>query len=82
MRAHERATGDAPAVEGVSYGADMRLFIHFGQMPCVMYGAGDVGWAHGADEHIIIDDLLTASKTIACLLVDWCGVAGRSPSSP
>lgn len=48
MRAHERVTGAAPAVEGVSYGADMRLFIHFGGIPCVMYGAGDVGWAHGA----------------------------------
>ena len=82
MRAHERVTGAAPAVEGVSYGADMRLFIHFGGMPCVMYGAGDVGWAHSADEHIIIDDLLTASKTIAFLLVDWCGVAGSTSGSP
>jgi acetylornithine deacetylase len=82
MRAHKRVTGAAPAVEGVSYGADMRLFTHFGRMPCVMYGAGDVGWAHGADEHISIDDLLTASKTIACLLMDWCGVAERSSGSP
>jgi acetylornithine deacetylase/succinyl-diaminopimelate desuccinylase-like protein len=82
MRAHECVTGAAPAVEGVSYGADMRLFIHFGQMPCVMYGAGDVGWAHSADEHIVIDDLLTASKTIACLLVDWCGVAEGSHGIP
>ncbi len=53
----------------------MRLFTHFGQMPCVMYEAGDVGWAHGADERISIDDLLAATKTIACLLVDWGGVA-------
>ena len=82
MRAHKRVTGAAPAVEGVSYGADMRLFIQFGGMPCVMYGAGDVGWAHSADEHIVIDDLLTASKTIACLLTEWCGVAKSYPGIP
>src|SRR5215211_4647606 len=35
-RAHERVTGEEPPVEGVPYGADMRLFIRFGEMPCVM----------------------------------------------
>lgn len=74
-RAHERVTGSAPAVEGVPYGADMRLFTRIGNMPCVMYGAGDVDVAHYADEHISIPDLLTASKTIACLLMDWCGIS-------
>jgi acetylornithine deacetylase len=74
-RAHERVTGEEPTVEGVPYGADMRLFIHFGGMPCVMYGAGDVNVAHAPDEHISITELLTAASTIACLLTDWCGVA-------
>ena len=64
-----------PNVEGVPYGADMRLFIMFGEMPCVMYGAGDVAVAHQVDEHISIDELVTATKTIACLLMDWCEVA-------
>jgi acetylornithine deacetylase len=73
-RAHERATGEKPAVEGVPYGADMRLFIHFGDMPCVMYGAGDVNVAHAPDEYISVTELLTATSTVACLLADWCGV--------
>jgi len=72
--AHERVTGEAPAVVGVPYGADMRLFIHFGDMPCVMYGAGDVNVAHAPDEHISINELLSATSTVACLLADWCGV--------
>ena len=74
-KAHERVTGEEPAVEGVPYGADMRLFIRFGETPCVMYGAGDVNVAHAPDEHISITELLTATRTIACLLADWCGVA-------
>ena len=74
-KAHKRVTGEAPAVEGVPYGADMRLFIHFGCIPCVMYGAGDVNVAHAPDEHISITELLTATSTVACLLAGWCGVA-------
>ena len=73
-KAHERVTGEKPTVEGVPYGADMRLFIRFGGMPCVMYGAGDVKVAHAPDEHISITELLTATSTVACLLADWCGV--------
>jgi acetylornithine deacetylase len=74
LSAHERVTGATPRVEGVAYGADMRLFTLFGDMPCVMYGAGDVAVAHQVDEQISISDLLTATKTIACLLIDWCGI--------
>src|SRR5215210_5793880 len=73
-KAHELVTGEKSSVEGVPYGADMRLFIRFGDMPCVMYGAGDVNAAHAPDEHISVTDLLTATTTMACLLVDWCGV--------
>lgn len=75
MAAHERVTGVPPRVEGVPYGADMRLFIRIGEMPCVMYGAGDVNLAHRADESISIPDLLPATRTIAHLLIDWCGIA-------
>jgi acetylornithine deacetylase len=74
-RAHELATGEEPVVEGVPYGADMRLFIHFGETPCVMYGAGDVNAAHAPDEHVSITELLSAAKTVACLLADWCEAA-------
>jgi acetylornithine deacetylase len=74
--AHEQVAGERPPVEGVPYGADMRLFIRFGGMPCVMYGAGDVRVAHAPDEHVSLTDLLTATSTISYLLADWCGVDG------
>ena len=74
LHAHECVTGTPPRVEGVAYGADMRLFSLFGGMPCVMYGAGDVAVAHQVDEQISIAELLTATKSIACMLMDWCGI--------
>ena len=73
-RAHELATREEPTIEGIPCGADMRLFIRFGDMPCVMYGARDMNVAHAPDEHISVTELLTAASTLACLLADWCGV--------
>lgn len=74
VRAHQRVTGETPSIDGVTYGADMRHFTIFGEMPCVMYGAGDVAVAHQVDEQISVPELITATKTVACLLMDWCGV--------
>ena len=51
----------------------MRHFIRFGDIACVMYGARDVNVAHAPDEHISISELMSATKTVACLLADWCG---------
>lgn len=72
--AHTAVTGTVSPTTGVTYGADMRHFVLFGEMPCLMYGAGDVQWAHYTDEHIVIDDVVTATKTIAVAIANWCGV--------
>ncbi len=74
--AHQAVTGQHTPTEAATYGADMRHFIHFGGMPCVMYGAGDIRLAHAPDEHLPIADLLTATKVVAVALTEWCGVAG------
>ncbi len=72
--AHRAVTGKQVRTEGVTYGADMRHFIAFGGMPCVMYGAGDIKLAHAPDEYLPIDELITAIKVEAALLAGWCGM--------
>ena len=68
-------TSSSPArIEAVTYGADMRHFVNTGGMPCVMFGAGDVRLAHAPDESISLEDLLTAIRTTATFIVNWCGV--------
>jgi acetylornithine deacetylase len=64
----------APAVSGVTYGADMRHFVNTGAMPCLMFGAGDVRKAHAPNESIIIDDVLRATTILALFIARWCGV--------
>lgn len=73
---HSRVTGGAPAMEGVTYGSDLRLFTNHAQMPAVLYGPGDVAQAHAVDEFIEIDEMLTACRVIARTVAEWsCGVA-------
>jgi acetylornithine deacetylase len=70
----ESALGVPAAIEAVTYGADMRHFVHTGEMPCLMFGAGDVRLAHAPDESIPLDDLRLAVTAIALFIADWCGV--------
>jgi acetylornithine deacetylase len=71
------ATGSPPPrPRGVPYGSDLRLLVGIGGVPTLHYGPGDVRLAHAPDEHVSVSELLTAAKTVACLLVDWCGAVG------
>jgi acetylornithine deacetylase len=70
--AHLAVAGGLPVVEGVTYGADMRHFVNIAGIPCVMYGADDVGGAHAPDESVAIQDMLTCAKAVALAARDWC----------
>lgn len=72
--AHSRATGAQVAIDGATYGADMRHFINAGSMPCIMYGPGDVRRAHRPDECVPINQVLTVARTLTAMMLDWCGI--------
>jgi acetylornithine deacetylase len=67
-------TGAAPPVEGVTYGADMRLLVNVGRIPTVLFGPGDVRAAHMADEHVSIDELRAAAQTLIVAILRFCGI--------
>jgi len=72
--AHCRVHGVAPAIEGVPYGADLRLFVNHAPMPGVLYGPGDVRLAHAANESVEIEEVVAAVKVVAGMVVEWCGM--------
>jgi acetylornithine deacetylase len=67
-------TGGAPPVEGVTYGADMRLLVNVGRIPTVLFGPGDVRVAHMADEHVPIADLRSAAQALILATLRFCGI--------
>ena len=65
--------GQVPHVEGMTYGADMRLLVNEGKIPTVLFGPGDVRQAHRPDEFVPIEDLLTVARTLAVAGMRFCG---------
>ena len=66
-------TGRRPEVSGAPYGADMRLLVGVGHIPTVLFGPGDVRWAHRSDEFVLIDDLVIAVRALALTVLRFCG---------
>lgn len=74
-RAFVDATGRDAEVEGVPYGADMRLLVNEGGIPTVLFGPGDVRRAHRPDEFVPVEELVTAARTLVLLAIRFCGAA-------
>jgi acetylornithine deacetylase len=71
--AHRDASGSEAVLQGMTYGADMRLFIHEAGMPTVMYGPGDIRRAHAPDEYVPVADLETCARTLVLTILRFCG---------
>ena len=72
---HQDATGQPPILRGMPYGADMRLLVHQGQTPTVLYGPGDVRRAHAPDEFVPIADLEVATRALVLSILRFCGAS-------
>jgi acetylornithine deacetylase len=70
---HAKVFGSAPVVQGVTYGSDLRLFTNHADMPAVLYGPGNIFYAHTVNEHVDLDEVLAATKVLAYIVTQWCG---------
>jgi len=61
-----------PPIRGFAAVEDT-AFLNIGGVPAISYGPGDIRVAHADDEHVLIDELMTATKTYAVLALEWCG---------
>jgi acetylornithine deacetylase len=73
-QAYTRVTGQAPVLSGRTGGADTRYLIKHGQTPTVIFGPGMTSEMHALNESVPLANLLTATKTLALAIVEWCGV--------
>jgi acetylornithine deacetylase len=75
--AFAEAAGAPARVEGMTYGADMRLLVNEGNTPTALFGPGDVRHSHRTDEFVPVDDLVTVTRTLALAAVRFCGYDRR-----
>ena len=65
----EAVLGRRPALLGEPYGADMRLLVNEGATPTVIFGPGDVRFAHSADEHVPLREVADCARVLASWVV-------------
>ena len=70
----QQITGQAPKIQGMPYGADMRLLVNVGGIPTLMFGPGDVRKAHQPDEHVPLADLKICAQTLALTILRFCQI--------
>lgn len=67
-------TGIAPPRLGAEvYGSDLRLYVGIGGIPTLHYGPGDIRFAHGAQEHVDLDELVRVTRSLVVLALRRCG---------
>lgn len=67
----QAVTGQPPPVQGMPYGADMRLLVNQGDTPTVLFGPGGVRSAHAPNESVPIQELEVAAKVLALTMVRY-----------
>jgi acetylornithine deacetylase len=66
---------NSPArLQGMTYGADMRLLVHEGQTPTLMFGPGDIRRAHSPNEYVSVDEMIACTRTLVLAVLRFCGV--------
>ena len=71
--ARSDVSGSAAQVQGMTYGADMRLLVNEGQTPTLMFGPGDIRRAHRPNEYVPVDELIACTQTLALGILRFCG---------
>jgi acetylornithine deacetylase len=65
-------TGDEPVYSGRMGAADTRFLIRHGETPTVIFGPGVTAQMHATNEWLPMENLITATKTLALTIHDWC----------
>ncbi len=70
---HAAVFNKSAALQGVTYGSDLRLFTNHAQVPAVLYGPGNVLHAHTVDEYVELGEVFASTKALAYIITQWCG---------
>jgi acetylornithine deacetylase len=71
-QAYADVTGKPAEVAGRLGAADTRFLIRTGTTPTVIFGPGETGQMHAMNEHVPVENLITATKTLALTMQEWC----------
>lgn len=63
-----------PRIVGEPFWTDAALFVNNADIPACLFGPGNIGLAHSADEFIKISDVVESAKIYALTAQTFCGI--------
>lgn len=75
LAAHKKVQGIETVPYALTAGTDARLWIHFADVPAILYGAGYLHMAHQSDEYNDFEPIISAITALTQLAIDWCEIA-------
>lgn len=67
--------GESPSISGRQGAADIRHLNTYGHTPTVIFGPGRTEQMHANNEWVSLNDYISATKILACTILDWCIVS-------
>ncbi|MEM8989456.1 MAG: ArgE/DapE family deacylase [Pseudomonadota bacterium] len=71
--AHQAVRGEALRSEMSTAYLDSRVFVLYGDCPCLVYGPRSEN-IHGFDERVSLASIKEVTQTIALFVAEWCGL--------
>ena len=78
QRCHADVAGARQKMWATPYGSDLRLMQGIGNVPTIHYGPGDAELAHSPRERVPTNELLTATRALALIAIDHCGLSASA----
>ena len=76
-RSIESTTGRPARIEGAPYWSEKPFLGSLG-IPGVYFAPGDISHCHTPFEHLEIDELISATRSLTHFVASWCGVQKRT----
>ena len=71
MREHAAGVVGRGIVSGFPAGCDARHLHNVAGIPTLVFGPGDLGYAHSIDERVSVEEFIQAIKILALTVYDW-----------
>ena len=65
--------GSAGVISAMTASSDSWFYQNQLRIPTVVFGPGSIGFAHGREEQIHLDEIGTAAEILAGTIGKWCG---------
>jgi acetylornithine deacetylase len=80
MREHAQGVVGRGIVSGFPAGCDARHLHNVAGIPTLVFGPGDLGYAHSIDERVGVEEFIQAIKILALTVYDWTSRSQASKS--